>query len=692
MRKCVIIGSGLGGLSCGVILAKNGYEVTVLEQSAQIGGCLQCFYRDNVTFDTGMHYIGSADEGQTLNIIMNYLGISSDIELSRLDPMGYDVISYLGEHYRFANGRENFINALAEHFPENHDEIAKYYDLMKLVSSSSAMHSLNKDVDIDINAEYKMKSVNEVLDSIITGSDKAFRLRQVLAGMQPLYAGIKDHTPFSVHALIHDCFNQSAFRIVGGSSKVAASLAKSIQQKGGKVLPNQRVTKIECSDSSSPQATAVITSSGDRYPADLVISAIHPASTMRMTDSRFIRPYFLKRLEKAPNTPSVFVVYLKFKKNKVRYMNHNLYYYRGDTTWGCEQYDDFCPWQKSNKTLSNCLSPQTTDSRPWRESDKTLSISLPPQTADSVLDFSRILYKENGILHFTGDVRKPSTPLGMQGTIMDEQMMVAVQHAFEAQDVVNLDYAIKNTDRAVGTMLSGAIAKKYGLAGLPEDTVNVRFKGSAGQSFGAFLVHGVSFKLEGEANDYFGKGLSGGRIIIMPPVRANFSAEDNIIAGNTGLYGATSGEIFINGCVGERFSVRNSGAIAVVEGVGDHCCEYMTGGRVVVLGETGRNFAAGMSGGVAYVLDKKHNFDYFCNMDMVEINLVEDSVSRNELHELIRKHYLYTGSALANKILNDWQHYVEDFIQVVPIEYKRVLQEEQMAKLQKKIADMQREY
>lgn len=350
MRKCVIIGSGLGGLSCGVILAKNGYEVTVLEQSAQIGGCLQCFNRDNVTFDTGMHYIGSADEGQTLNIIMNYLGISSDIELSRLDPMGYDVISYLGEHYRFANGRENFINALVEHFPESRDEIAKYYDLIKLVSSSSAMHSLNKDVDIDINAEYKMKSVNEVLDSIITDS----RLRQVLAGMQPLYAGIKDHTPFSVHALIHDCFNQSAFRIVGGSSKVAASLAKSIQQKGGKVLPNQRVTKIECSDSSSPQATAVITSSGDRYPADLVISAIHPASTMRMTDSRFVRPYFLKRLEKAPNTPSVFVVYLKFKKNRVRYMNHNLYYYRGDTTWGCEQYDDFCPRRESDKTLSNC--------------------------------------------------------------------------------------------------------------------------------------------------------------------------------------------------------------------------------------------------------------------------------------------------------------------------------------------------
>jgi glutamate synthase (NADPH/NADH) large chain len=257
---------------------------------------------------------------------------------------------------------------------------------------------------------------------------------------------------------------------------------------------------------------------------------------------------------------------------------------------------------------------------------------------------------------------------------------------------VSLDYAIKNTDRAVGAMLSGAIAKQYGLAGLPEDTVNVKFKGSAGQSFGAFLVHGVNFKLEGETTDYFAKGLSGGRIAILPPTRVNFAAEDNIIAGNTGLYGATSGELYINGKVGERFGVRNSGAIAVIEGAGDHCCEYMTGGRVVVLGETGRNFAAGMSGGVAYVWDKQHNFDYFCNMDMVEINLVEDSVGRKELHELIRQHYYYTGSKLARTMLDDWNRYVEDFIQVVPIEYKRVLQEEQMKKLHEKIADIQRDY
>ena len=314
------------------------------------------------------------------------------------------------------------------------------------------------------------------------------------------------------------------------------------------------------------------------------------------------------------------------------------------------------------------------------------------ETKSSVLDFTRLLHKEDGTLHFTGDVTKPAVPLGMQGTILDEQIIVAARQAIAQQDEVSLDYAIKNTDRAVGTMLSGVIAQKYGLAGLPDDTINVKFKGSAGQSFGAFLEHGISFKLEGECNDYFAKGLSGGRIAILPPTRSNFKAEENIIAGNTGLYGATSGELYINGKVGERFGVRNSGAIAVIEGAGDHCCEYMTGGRVVVLGQTGRNFAAGMSGGVAYVWDKSHTFDYFCNMDMVEINLVEDSVSRKELLELIRQHYLHTGSALAGRMLDDWQHYIDDFIQVVPIEYKRVLQEEQMKKLREKIADMQREF
>lgn len=276
--------------------------------------------------------------------------------------------------------------------------------------------------------------------------------------------------------------------------------------------------------------------------------------------------------------------------------------------------------------------------------------------------------------------------------VKDVEILHAAAEAVENQKEVSLEYTIANTDRACGAMLSGVIAAKYGEKGLPEHTLNVKFKGSAGQSFGAFLVPGVNFKLEGEANDYLGKGLSGGRIAVLPPVRSNFEAEKNTIAGNTLLYGATSGEVYINGRAGERFAVRNSGATAVVEGVGDHCCEYMTGGRVVVLGQTGRNFAAGMSGGVAYVWNRDGNFDYFCNMEMVELSLIEEASYRKELHELIRQHYLYTGSKLARTMLDDWPRYADQFIQVVPIEYKKVLQEEQMRKLQQKIAEMQRDY
>ena len=306
------------------------------------------------------------------------------------------------------------------------------------------------------------------------------------------------------------------------------------------------------------------------------------------------------------------------------------------------------------------------------------------------IDYARLLHKPETDKPLYWDRGAYTKVTGVK----DEEIIRAARQAIDEQEEVTLDYAIKNTDRAVTTMLSGEIAKKYGEAGLPDHTINIKFKGSAGQSFGAFAVSGLNIRLEGECNDYFGKGLSGGRISILPPGRSHedFHAEDNIIAGNTGLYGATSGELYINGKVGERFGVRNSGAIAVIEGAGDHCCEYMTGGRVVVLGETGRNFAAGMSGGVAYVYDPKHTFDYFCNMDMVEINLVEDSVSRKELLELIRQHYLHTGSALAGRMLDDWHRYIEDFIQVVPIEYKRVLEEEKMARLHEKIADIQRDY
>ena len=313
---------------------------------------------------------------------------------------------------------------------------------------------------------------------------------------------------------------------------------------------------------------------------------------------------------------------------------------------------------------------------------------IPEGSKMSGLDFSRMLKKpDNGCALHNVTGQQHDT-----GHVLDVQIIEAAKEAVEKKKEISLEYAIANTDRAVGAMLSGTVASKYGECGLPEETITVKFKGSAGQSFGAFLARGISFRLEGEANDYLGKGLSGGLISVRPPVRSEFEAERNTIAGNTLLYGATGGEVYINGRVGERFAVRNSGAIAVVEGAGDHCCEYMTGGRVVVLGETGRNFAAGMSGGLAYVWDKNGRFDYFCNMDMVELSLLEDSSSRKELHELIRQHYLYTGSHLARTMLDNWNRYVEEFIQVTPIEYKRVLAEEQMRKLQQKIAEVQRDY
>ena len=316
------------------------------------------------------------------------------------------------------------------------------------------------------------------------------------------------------------------------------------------------------------------------------------------------------------------------------------------------------------------------------------SVANDPNPKHALIDFTKLLARIDN----NAAIRHVIDQDHGVSTVKDVTLIDAAQEAIEHEKEISLEYTIANTDRAIGAMLSGVIAKKYGAKGLPEHTLNVKFKGSAGQSFGAFLVPGVNFKLEGEANDYLGKGLSGGRISVLPPIRSNFEAEKNTIAGNTLLYGATSGEVYINGRVGERFAVRNSGAVAVVEGVGDHCCEYMTGGRVVVLGQTGRNFAAGMSGGVAYVWNKDGNFDYFCNMEMVELSLIEEASYRKELHELIRQHYLYTGSKLARTMLDNWNHYADQFIQVVPIEYKKVLQEEQMRKLQQKIADMQRDY
>ncbi len=303
------------------------------------------------------------------------------------------------------------------------------------------------------------------------------------------------------------------------------------------------------------------------------------------------------------------------------------------------------------------------------------------------LDFSKMLTRINN----GADVFKTQDNCHTLPEVLDNKIITGTAEAMETKRPVSLYYNIINTDRAVGAMLSGTIAKKYGCEGLPDNTLNIQFRGSAGQSFGAFLAKGVSFRLEGESNDYVGKGLSGGSISIYPPHNATFAPEENIIAGNTILYGATSGEVYINGRVGERFAVRNSGATAVVEGTGDHCCEYMTGGRVVVLGTTGRNFAAGMSGGLAYVWDKNHDFDYYCNMDMIELSLIEEKARRNELRALIESHYQHTGSPLAKRMLDDWDKYIEEFIQVTPIEYKRVLHEEALREIEKKMKNVQQE-
>jgi len=277
-------------------------------------------------------------------------------------------------------------------------------------------------------------------------------------------------------------------------------------------------------------------------------------------------------------------------------------------------------------------------------------------------------------------------------SVLDRELIKKSLPALDLCMPIEISSTIKNTDRTVGAMLSGEIAKRYGQVGLPEDTIKAYFTGSAGQSFGAFLSKGMYFELTGEANDYVGKGLSGGKIVVKAPAESTFKPEENIIAGNTILYGATAGEVYINGIVGERFCVRNSGAIAVVEGAGDHCCEYMTGGRTVVLGQTGRNFAAGMSGGVAYVLDEKGDFDFFCNMEMVELSLIEDSHDRKEVQGLIANHLKYTGSARAKAILDNWNLYVDKFIKIVPIEYKKVLQEEKIEAINKKIAQVERDY
>ncbi len=287
------------------------------------------------------------------------------------------------------------------------------------------------------------------------------------------------------------------------------------------------------------------------------------------------------------------------------------------------------------------------------------------------IDFSKILYTGHFAEKTGLNCNRKLAPV--QDESLDSKLLVKLQDAIDNKTPIIIDSEIKNSDRSMGAMIGNAISKKYGMEGLSEDTITINLHGYSGQSFGAFLPTGVTVSLKGEVNDYLGKGLSGGRIIVAPPEKSSFKPEENIIAGNTSLYGAIGGQVFLNGIVGERFAVRNSGATAVVEGLGDHGCEYMTGGIVVVLGKTGRNFAAGMSGGVAYVLDDNQLFDTKCNLDMVEIEPLIAKEDIDSLRNLIELHFKYTGSKVAEGILADFTRYHSRFVKVMPMEYKKAL-------------------
>jgi glutamate synthase (NADPH/NADH) large chain len=288
----------------------------------------------------------------------------------------------------------------------------------------------------------------------------------------------------------------------------------------------------------------------------------------------------------------------------------------------------------------------------------------------SKLDLSPVLHKEFASIH-TGIYHQENQDHELE-KVLDWKLLAAAKPALDNKEKVQASFEIKSIDRTTGTILSNEISKKYQSEGLPTGTIHFKFNGTAGQSFGAFNTKGVTLELEGNANDYFGKGLSGARLIVYPSAAASFVPEENIIIGNVAFYGATSGESYIRGKAGERFAVRNSGATAVVEGVGDHGCEYMTGGRVVILGATGQNFAAGMSGGIAYIYNIKGDFAGQCNKEMVDLDPVLDE-DRNELYQLISNHYTYTKSSVAKFVLDDFDSQLQHFVKVFPKDFKKAL-------------------
>lgn len=349
----VVIGSGLGGLTCGAILAKQGYAVTVLEQSAQIGGCLQCFERGGVKFETGMHFIGSAGKGETIHKLFRYLEIDRHVRLSPLDSDGYDVVSLCGRRYRFPVGRDAFIARMTSYFPHQADNIRRYFSLVEHVAEASAMHSMRyTEANDALDMEYQLRSIDDVLGTTITDP----LLQKVLVGNLPLYAAETKKTPFATHAFIVDFYNRGAYRIAGGSDAIARALAATIRRYGGEVRVRQKVVSIACNDE---RATHAVTADGIRTAADCFIADTHPARTLEMLRTPLIRPAYRKRIAAIPQTVGCFSVYLHFKADTVPYMNYNVYGYDSDTPWDCEKYtaDDwprgflymhFCHTQSGN--------------------------------------------------------------------------------------------------------------------------------------------------------------------------------------------------------------------------------------------------------------------------------------------------------------------------------------------------------
>jgi len=332
-RRCVVIGSGIGGLSCAAALAgTGGWRVTVLEAGTVAGGCLQCFTRGGVKFETGMHFVGSAARGETLDRLLRWLDVRDDLTLTRLDPDGYDVISLAGQRYRFANGSEAFVETLAADFPHERDHLMRYCELVAQVAGASSLHSLRHvESDAAMNTQYQLRSIDEVLAEV-TGDE---RLRRVLAGNIPLLAAERGKTPFAAHAFITDFYNRSAWRVAGGSDAIAQALVASVRRRGGEVLTGKRVTHI---DVGYRGVKGVTTADGDHYEADTVIAAIHPARLVELTDTPLLRPAYRQRVQSLPETVGGFTIYLSFKPGEVPYMNHNFYGYAQDTPWDCERY------------------------------------------------------------------------------------------------------------------------------------------------------------------------------------------------------------------------------------------------------------------------------------------------------------------------------------------------------------------